>query len=91
MGRDVTQLTAYREGLFSLQSQSAMLAAQLLGARKKDRILDCCAAPGGKTAYLAEITGDEAEVTACDVSPERTDHLFLNEASRPRQCLVSLP
>ncbi|NMA18096.1 MAG: 16S rRNA (cytosine(967)-C(5))-methyltransferase RsmB [Clostridiaceae bacterium] len=76
MGRDVTQLTAYREGLFSLQSQSAMLAAQLLGARKKDRILDCCAAPGGKTAYLAEITGDEAEVTACDVSPERTDHLL---------------
>lgn len=75
MGRDVTQLNAYREGLFSLQSQSAMLVAQLLGARKKDRILDCCAAPGGKTAYIAEITDDESLVTACDVSSERTDLL----------------
>lgn len=74
-GRDVTQLDGYREGLFSLQSQSAMLAAQLLGARKNDRILDCCAAPGGKTAFIAEITDDEAAVTACDVSPERTDYL----------------
>lgn len=74
-GRDVTQLSGYLNGLFSLQSQSAMLAAQFLGVQINDRVLDCCAAPGGKTRYIAEITNDETMITACDISPDRTDKL----------------
>ncbi|HZK28820.1 MAG TPA: SAM-dependent methyltransferase, partial [Clostridia bacterium] len=70
-GHSVTALDAYREGFFSIQSQSAMLAGFLAGAKKKDRVLDLCAAPGGKTAHIAELTGRACDLLACDVSRER--------------------
>ncbi len=70
-GTDVTQLHAYRDGLFSLQSQSAMLVGALSGVKPDDRVLDLCAAPGGKLSHMAELKGNVSGLVACDQSAER--------------------
>ncbi|NLA71592.1 MAG: 16S rRNA (cytosine(967)-C(5))-methyltransferase RsmB [Clostridiaceae bacterium] len=70
-GQSVTAMDAYRDGFFTIQSQSAMLAGHLAGAKKGDRVLDLCAAPGGKASHIAELTGRDCELLACDVSSER--------------------
>jgi 16S rRNA (cytosine967-C5)-methyltransferase len=48
------------------QGEASQLVALLLGARPGERVLDACAAPGGKTAYLAQTVGTEGSVTAVD-------------------------
>ncbi|WP_019242360.1 MULTISPECIES: 16S rRNA (cytosine(967)-C(5))-methyltransferase RsmB [Bacillus] len=45
---------AFKDGLLSIQDESSILVAHALGVNEKDRILDCCAAPGGKTTSIAE-------------------------------------
>ncbi|MDG1897010.1 MAG: transcription antitermination factor NusB [Fuerstiella sp.] len=67
----VTELPGYSEGWWSVQDDSAMLPAELLAPQPGEKILDLCAAPGGKTTHLAELSGDAAHVTACDVSEGR--------------------
>ena len=61
----------YGQGLFSTQGQSAMLAAQAVGARPGMQILDACAAPGGKTCLMAEQMGTSGRVHAWDVHEHR--------------------
>ena len=61
----------FRRGLFSIQGQSAMLAAQAVMARPGMQILDACAAPGGKTCLMAERMGGAGRVYAWDVHEHR--------------------
>ena len=68
---DVHELPGFAEGLISVQDAAAQLAAHLLGARKGDRVLDACAAPGGKTCHILELQRDVQELIALDVSKER--------------------
>ncbi len=63
----------YKEGLFSIQGESSMLAAQAVGAKRGMQILDACAAPGGKTCLMAEAMGGSGRVHAWDVHPHRVD------------------
>jgi 16S rRNA (cytosine967-C5)-methyltransferase len=74
---DVTQLPGYDNGWFSVQDAGAQLAAQLLQPQAGDRILDACAAPGGKTAHLFELNPD-IKVTALDISEERLKRVSEN-------------
>ena len=70
----VNELPGFREGVVSVQDAGAQLAATLLDVRPGMRILDACAAPGGKTAHLLESLerlGGEGELTALDVDPSR--------------------
>lgn len=53
-------------GVVVPQGEASQLVALLLGARPGERILDACAAPGGKTAYLAQAVGSQGNVTAVD-------------------------
>ena len=69
---DVTTTGAYREGRVRIQDEGSQLVAELAG--RGDRILDCCAAPGGKTAILAE-RNPAASLLACDVSARRLEHM----------------
>ncbi len=62
---------AWKAGWFSIQDLTAQRAAPLLAPREGERVLDLCAAPGGKTTGLAELSGDAADVLACDVAPRR--------------------
>lgn len=63
--RDITTLPGYEEGLFSVQDEIAQLAARLLAPAPGSRVLDACAAPGGKTAHLLE-TAPDIHLTAVD-------------------------
>jgi 16S rRNA (cytosine967-C5)-methyltransferase len=74
--RPVESLPGYAEGLFSVQDAGAQLAAQLLGASSGMRVLDACAAPGGKTTHLAELAS--LDLTAVDVDGRRMDRVAEN-------------
>jgi 16S rRNA (cytosine967-C5)-methyltransferase len=64
-------LPGFAEGRVSVQDASAQLATDVLDPQAGERILDACAAPGGKTCHLLERTAGRAEVTALDVSEPR--------------------
>lgn len=78
----VTALPGYAEGHFSVQDAAAQLAAPLLldGLAPADgaplRLLDACAAPGGKTAHLLELA--DCEVTALDIDARRCERMAQN-------------
>ncbi len=61
----------YQAGAFSVQGEASMVCAALAGARSGMQVLDCCAAPGGKTAYMAETMQGTGRVYALDVHPHR--------------------
>ena len=67
----VSALPGFTEGLVSVQDAGAQLAAALLDAAPAMRVLDACAAPGGKTGHLLELLGTGADITALDVDPAR--------------------
>jgi 16S rRNA (cytosine967-C5)-methyltransferase len=64
-------LSAVQEGRATVQGESSMQVTELLGPQPGERILDVCAAPGGKTTHIAECMGDEGEILAHDVNPSR--------------------
>lgn len=57
----------YKEGCFSVQDASALEAVNALQPRRGERVLDVCAAPGGKTCAMAELMENEGSILACDV------------------------
>jgi 16S rRNA (cytosine967-C5)-methyltransferase len=65
---DITSTAAFRAGLCVIQDEGSQLVAALVGHGV--RVLDCCAAPGGKTSAIADRNPD-AEVTAVDLHPHR--------------------
>jgi 16S rRNA (cytosine967-C5)-methyltransferase len=67
----IRQLPGYEQGWFAVQDESAMRAATALGPTPGSRVLDLCAAPGGKTTHLAELMQNRGQVIACDVDDER--------------------
>ncbi len=57
----------FKEGLLTIQDESSMLAAYALGVKKDDRILDACAAPGGKSTHIAEKLQNSGKVLSLDL------------------------
>jgi 16S rRNA (cytosine967-C5)-methyltransferase len=68
-GLPPARVKLFREGNFLVQDAASMLAPHLLEPRPQDRVLDLCAAPGGKTAHLAQLSEGEAFIAAMDVHP----------------------
>jgi len=60
-----------RAGQIYLQDEASQLVARVVGAEPEDRVLDLCAAPGGKTTQIADLTGGRCLIVASDVSPRR--------------------
>ena len=73
----VTEWPGFTEGAWWVQDLAASLPVRLLGAQKGERVLDLCAAPGGKTLQLAALGAD---VTAVDVSDARLERVRENLA-----------
>ena len=67
----IRDLPGYQEGWFTVQDQSAMRVVSALQPIATGRILDLCAAPGGKTTHLAELMGNQGQIIACDVDDQR--------------------
>ncbi|RUO60028.1 16S rRNA (cytosine(967)-C(5))-methyltransferase RsmB [Pseudidiomarina marina] len=74
---DVQQLPHFQDGWVSVQDIAAQHAAWLLDAQAGERILDCCAAPGGKTAHILE-KQPEAQVLAIDADEQRLKRVHEN-------------
>lgn len=73
----VAQIPQFEAGFASVQDHSAQLAAELIAFAPGARILDACAAPGGKACHLAELG---AQVTAMDISEARLEKVSDNAA-----------
>ncbi len=67
------QLPGDTEGWYQVQDEASMLIAHLLDAQPGQQILDCCAAPGGKTTHLAALTANQSEIVALDKHPQRVE------------------
>jgi len=74
---DVSQLPGFAEGLVSVQDAAAQLATKLLGAEDGERVLDLCAAPGGKTCHVLE-TAANIEMVAVELESLRMQRLQQN-------------
>ncbi|MFB9279861.1 16S rRNA (cytosine(967)-C(5))-methyltransferase RsmB [Cohnella cellulosilytica] len=71
----------YKQGFLTIQDESSMLVASVADPRPGMKVLDCCAAPGGKTTHLVEKMRDEGSVTANDVHPHK-EALIRQQAER---------
>lgn len=68
LGR-VADSPAFQAGLFTVQDEGAQLVARALAPAPGQRVIDLCAAPGGKTTHLAELMENRGEIIAVDVHP----------------------
>lgn len=73
---DVTSLPGFADGYFSVQDEAAQLAAQILNPQDNERVLDACAAPGGKTCHLLECA--DIRLLAADADDTRLQRVNEN-------------
>ena len=76
----VNQLPGFQEGLFQVQAEASQLISYLLSPQRGERILDACAAPGGKTTHIAELLADTGELIALDKSERGIEKIRENLA-----------
>jgi len=78
---NLEKLPAFREGLFYVQDAAAKLSVLCAGLMPGQTILDCCAAPGGKSFAAAIAMQGNGYITSCDVHPHKAE-LIANGADR---------
>ena len=80
-GGAIDNLTEFKDGLFFVQNEAAQLVGFIANPKANDNVLDCCAAPGGKTTHISELTLDKAKVLALDINESRLE-LIRDNAKR---------
>jgi 16S rRNA (cytosine967-C5)-methyltransferase len=70
-----SELPFLKEGLYIIQNEASQLVTFLLGPKAGERILDACAAPGGKTSHMAQKMRNEGEIYALDLNREKLNQL----------------
>lgn len=70
-GRDISDTALYTKGMIAIQDEGSQEMVEFMNPTKGERILDACAAPGGKTAYIDFLTQDGPEIDAYDIDPDR--------------------
>ncbi len=91
--QNLTNITAwdyYTKGYFNIQDESAGLACRLLGVEPGMRVLDICAAPGGKTAYLGSLMNNVGEIVALDKYEARLKLLKANNVRLGLTCVTTV-
>ena len=71
---------AFKDGKFMVQGEAAQLASVVAQPEPGMKILDCCAAPGGKSTHLAALAGNKADILALDINSSRTELIKENAA-----------
>lgn len=84
---DLERLPAFAEGRFTVQDPAARLVAVVAAPRATDRVMDVCAAPGGKSFAMAMAMGDKGDILSCDIHPHK---LGLIEKSAQRLGIKSV-
>lgn len=79
--KNIENFEYFKKGYFTVQDISAGLTAEILSPEENEIILDACAAPGGKTTYMAELMKNKGEIIAWDIHKHRVD-LIKENASR---------
>ena len=74
-GGSAAGLWAFRDGLVTVQDPAAALPVLCAEVRPGMRVLDACAAPGGKSFLLAQAMENKGEILACDIHPKKLDRL----------------
>ncbi len=74
----VTLLSIYENGEIYMQSLSSMIPPIVMDPRPEENILDMAAAPGGKTTQIAAMTGNRAQITACERHAARAERMKYN-------------
>ncbi len=77
-GESFGKLPAYHAGLYYIQEPSAMMPAQALSPKPGEKVLDLCAAPGGKTTHLGNQMQSKGLLVTNDISPKRVKALVKN-------------
>lgn len=72
-GADIASLPMFSDGKMTIQSESAMLVCRALGDVSGKRVLDACAAPGGKSAYLASLHANNISLTCTELHEHRVE------------------
>ena len=80
----------FQEGKWSVQDRSSQLVAPLLGSLPGEKILDACAAPGGKSTHIAELINNEGEIWSVDRSSRRAQKILANSKRLGIKCLQLL-
>ena len=70
---NMEQLPSFKEGLFYVQDPAAKLSILCAELRPGDRVLDCCAAPGGKSFAAAVAMQGQGSITSCDIYEHKTE------------------
>ena len=78
--KDLENNQLFKEGYFTVQDISAGLTAKILSPKENENILDTCAAPGGKTTYMAELMNNKGNITAGDIYEHRLN--LINENAK---------
>lgn len=80
-GFDIENDSAYKDGLYLAEGLASQMAAEAAAPKKGGRMLDVCAAPGGKSFTAAICMENEGEIVSCDIHPHRVE-LILNGVKR---------
>lgn len=80
-GGNLADTIEFRDGLWSVQDESSMLVAEVVAPEAGMKVLDCCAAPGGKSTHLAELMGGKGKVWANDLHEHKRE-LIVSQTER---------
>ena len=83
----LSSLASFRDGWFYIQDPGTLLAVCQLGPQPGETILDFCAAPGGKTTFIAQLMNNQGRIVAQDVSEERLKWIQENCARLGATCV----
>ncbi len=74
----VTELKAFKSGLFQVQDQAAIITSHLISPRPGDTVLDICSGLGGKSTHMAALMGGSGNILALDINRKRLGTLVYN-------------
>ncbi|QUL57425.1 16S rRNA (cytosine(967)-C(5))-methyltransferase RsmB [Paenibacillus tritici] len=88
-GGNLALTSWYREGYLSVQDESSMLVAEAVAPEAGMKVLDCCAAPGGKSAHMGELMRDEGSILANDLHEHKAKLIAEQAARLGLECITT--